>query len=124
MDAMEYESLVRMAYDCGRGGVKGADTYYYNQMETLERNLETKTLYATEEERQNKFQEAFNTVKYYVKDAITKGIERLKYRLKDSDKAMLDSFVEQMNYKMNDRELLDRIIDKASNIFIKNGLSI
>ena len=122
MDAMEYEWLIRMVNGCGRDASQGADTCFYNQMEMMENNLKTKTLYATDDERQYQYAKAFSTVKMYVRRALEKGMVKIKYRATEKEKQQLEAWASLLDHRMYDRKQLDEIIDKASGIFLKHGM--
>lgn len=122
MDAMTYEYLIRRVNGCGRDGSIGADTCFYNDMEMAESNLQTKTLYKTDDERQYQYAKAFATVRMYVRKALEKGLDKIKYRASEKEKKQLEEWTSLLNHRMNDRQKLDEIIQKASDTFIKHGL--
>jgi len=101
MEAMEYEFLLRRVYRCGRNYSNGADADIYRSMEHAHRNLETKTLYFTQDEREYQFQKAFAAVRMNVRDAIEAGIKQI-----GSKEAIAQ--LQDLKAKLTDAILLER----------------
>ncbi len=59
-------------------------------MKMTENNLQTKTLYATDEERQHEFETAFSTVRRHVRKALERGLDKIKYKASEREKKRLE----------------------------------
>jgi len=123
MSAMGYELLLRSVYNCGKGGVKGADAGVYHSMEIADRFRTDITWNKTKEVKEQNYINAFAEVKMYVRNALRNGLEKIKYRATEQD---VDTIAE-MQHTLNQfyfyhRSELDTIIDTANKIFFKNGL--
>jgi len=117
---MEYEFLLRRVYRCGRNYSKGADADIYRSMEHAHHNLETKTLYFTQSEREYQFQKAFATVRNNVRDAIEAGMKQVGSK---EAIAQLQDLKSKLTIRFYSKEELDEIIEQADDILRENGLS-
>ncbi len=74
MSAMDYEILIRRAYDCGRYGKKGADADIF-------RGLEREEFYAKEKPNDQKvqalYQKKLMEVRGFAVDALNQAVKRL-----------------------------------------------
>jgi len=123
MSAMGYELLLRSVYNCGKGGVKGADASIYHTMETADQFRTNINWNKTKEVKEQNYINAFAEVKMYVRNALRNGLEKIKHRATDQD---VDTIAE-MQHTLNQfyfyhRSELDTIIATANKIFFKNGL--
>lgn len=74
MSAMNYEILIRRAYNCGRYGKKGADADLYRALEREEFNA----LESPENDKiQVKYLKKLNEIKKYVNDALNQAIKKM-----------------------------------------------
>lgn len=119
MDAMTFESVICLAHHCDRGGVDGADTYYYNQMETLERNLSVRSLDSTDEERLVEYHRVFAAVRLFVRKAIEAAIKDCRFHFSTSERAALQHFADELTSRMYDRRRLDHIIEDTETLLLK-----
>lgn len=78
---MMYEYLLRRVWQTGREKTNGADADIYRNMEYAYRNLETKNMFANQEERVYDFQKKFAQVREYLKSALRAGIDKIRYNL-------------------------------------------
>lgn len=124
MHAMMYEYLLRRAWQTGREKTNGADADIYRNMEYAYRNLETKNMFANQEERVYDFQKKFAQVREYLKSALRAGIDKIRYNLDAKDIAELDKMQNSLDNRFYDKESLDLIIEEAGNIFKKYGLEV
>lgn len=122
MQAMEYECLLRMVYQCGRNASMGADADIYRKMEREHHNLTTKSLYATQEIREYEFSKSLASVKINVRDAILSSIKKIGDR---EDIEKLESFATELrSVRFNSKGRIDEIINNATDIFMKHGLQV
>ena len=120
---MEYESLLRSVYNCGRGEVKGADADIYRRMEMAERHLTDTHWMKTEGVKREDYRTTFIEVRMYVRKALRDGLEKIKNNVTQEEGELIDdmgTMIHDPNF-YNKIEL-DRIIGTAVFIFFKNGL--
>lgn len=115
MSAMDYEILIRRAYQCDRFGRKGADADIF-------RNLSMYDVESTEKPNDAKlkaqYEKRLHETKEYVTDAIKQGIKRLQKRNASlSDIDILNKHLSSVQ-KVNDRKTLQTEIRKALDSFI------
>lgn len=121
MKAMLYEHLMRMAYQCGRNGVRGADADIYRKMELTIRQLEppynsTKSKEALEYESRV----AIAEVRGYVEGAIKKVAMEI-YDIED--RQQLAALLQNIPIIVYDPEAIDKTISAAIEIFKKHELA-
>ena len=122
MIEMEYEYLLRSTGNTNRNYKNGADADIYRSLETAHKNLETKTLFATDQERIKDFQSKFNKVKDYVRKGIEKGIPQIMGKASDDEIERLNEMVIILSWNLFDKDQLDKIIQSADETFERNGL--
>lgn len=123
MDAMAYEFLIRRVYQCGRNGIEGADADIYRKMEHAESHLNDPHWRKTKEEKEYDYRSAFVEVKNHVANAIKKGSEKVKFKLSKEEESHLYRMLNTVRrIDFYNKEELDEIIDKADEIFSKQGL--
>jgi uncharacterized protein YktB (UPF0637 family) len=116
MSAMNYEILIRRAYNCGRYGKKGADADIFRALVREEFYVKEKP---TDTKLQTKYQKKYREVKDFAIDALNQGIKRLK-KMKSS-KDEIDIILDHISavQKTNDRNQLAAEIRKALDSFIE-----
>jgi hypothetical protein len=120
MDAMDYEFLVRAAYDCGRSGSPGADADIYRSMELAlalldEPKISTKSV----NELDLEYRYAAAKVRRYTVDAINKGISRI---YDTADRQALEQLAAKLHVREFRKDVIDKVIDEASEIFSKHHI--
>lgn len=121
---MKYEYLIRKVYQTGRTNQNGADAAIYRRMENAYTNLSTKSLYANQSDREYEFRKQFTTVRSYVNEALSVGIEKIKYSASKEEISAVQNMRKKLDFSFYDKEELDFIISEASAIFRKNGLDL
>lgn len=124
MNAMLYEFLLRRVHQTGRNFTNGADADIYRSMEHAFNNLMTKTLFATQEQREYDFKQKFSKVRINVDNAIAFGVRDLRSKLSVEETAKLQAMNGDLRYNFYDKERLDEIIHDADEIFHKYGLIV
>ncbi|RYD56703.1 MAG: hypothetical protein EOP56_11690 [Sphingobacteriales bacterium] len=124
MQAMLYEYLIRRVYSTGRNYNKGADADIYRDMDTHYRDLETKSMYRTQEEREYEYQKRFAKVRRHVAEAIRDGIDKIRHSISEQDLKTLHEFESLLTSRFDDKVMLDNIINKATDVFHANGLNV
>lgn len=118
---MQYEYLMRMAYNCGRNFTNGADADIYRKMERehhawrLQRSGNHDT-----SDRELEFRVASAKVKSNILKAINKALTQI---FEENDTADLASLKQKLHLDEYNKETIDEVIQKASIIFRKNSLS-
>lgn len=112
-----------MVYHCSKGGTKGANANIYRDMETTERFLTDVNWKRTEAEKKHNHIVTFGIVRMYVRNALRDGLEKIKYSAPTDDIAKIEA-MQEILYQSDfyNKAALDVIINKADQIFYKNGL--
>lgn len=124
MDAMLYEYLVRMAYNCGRGGAGGkAEADIYRKLERAHNAVEKKLPTRSMDDWEYEYRSAAATVSGNVAQALRK-VENEFYFTEDNqhNKKKLDELAGGLSRCM-DKEVIDHTIDESMNIFKELGLT-
>lgn len=124
MEAMSYEYLIRRVHNCGRTIKNGADASLYRTMEQAFYNIETKTLFETQADREYEYRKAFSAVRRNVDDALIIGIKKLQHKAVKDDLDELQSMSDQLDFEFYKKEKLDTILKRANSIFHQYGLEI
>ncbi len=125
MDAMSYETLICAAHNCRRGGVAGADTRFYNDLEMAEQRLTEKHWLKPQYQKESDFVGAFVIVRHHVRVALREGLRKIESRATPQDIAKCEEIrVKLRSLPFLDKSELDKIIDTAVEIFYRNGLRL
>ena len=120
MDALGYEFLVRMAYNCGRNFSNGADADIYRKMEraynTWQRNSNGNK---DEDDNYYDYRVTFAIVRTHVWDAINKGQDQI---YDAADKEQLKTLTSRLHMEEYGKKVMDEVIEEASKTFRKNNL--
>jgi hypothetical protein len=123
MPAMRYEMLLRSVYNCSRGGVKGADANVYRIMETAYRLRTDANWHKTKEVKELNYITNFTEVKMYVRNALRRGLEKIKYSACEEDIDAIAEMQTTLNqFHFYRKSTLDTIITTTNEIFRRNGL--
>lgn len=120
MGAMEYEFLMRSAYDSGRDFEKGADADVYRAMELAERKINNSYWGESKEDNEYDFRSKFASVRNYVEVAIAAGMKKIQCN--NQEIAELNSILSELNFSFYNKSRLDEIIGTVTNIFSSHGL--
>jgi hypothetical protein len=122
MSAMDYESIIRMAFSSKRDGRIGADAEIYNKMDRLHIEAVMKGRVADIKTNQE-FIVAFSDIRTNLRAAIWQVLDRRDVKITSSQKKKLDTILESLNKTgFLDKELLDVIIQETDEILYKLGL--
>jgi hypothetical protein len=124
MKAMVYEFLMRRVYHSGRNKSNGADADIYRDMEHADNDLETKTMYDSQEAREYEFRKQMAKVREYVSNAIGEGSKQISYRASEEELKELEDMRATLNWNFYDKKKLDEIIDRTNSIFQKHNLEV
>jgi hypothetical protein len=125
MDAMLYEYLVRMAYNCGRGGAGGkAEADIYRKLERTQNAVEKKLPTRSIDDLEYEYRSAAATVSGNVAQALQK-VEKGFYFTEENKhyKKRLDELAGGLSLCM-DKEVIDRTIEESLDIFKELGLTV
>jgi hypothetical protein len=110
-------------YNCNRGGVKGADANIYRAMEIADRLRTDINWNKTKEVKQLNYIKSFTEVKMYVRNALRKGLEKIKYSASEQDIYTIQEMQTTLNqFHFYHKSVLDTIITSTNDIFRRNGL--
>lgn len=119
VDGITYEILIRRAFNCGRGGVSGAEADIYRRMETAYKLIGSGLSTKSEFDLELDYKGAAVKVSRYVEEALRKAIADLKYDTGKMDKKEeLEKLYKQLSLTPS-KEEIDEVIDKALDIFIE-----
>lgn len=120
MDAMKYEFLVRMAYNCGRNFTNGADADIYRKMQREYYSWQGQSEGVPDNrDKLYDYRVAAAKVKSHVQSAINKALSQI---YNDTDSAVLSALKAKLHIDEYDKQIIDQVIEEASVIFRKNNL--
>lgn len=124
MQAMNYEILLRRVYESARSTKNGANADIYRPMERYHRNLTTKSLYATQDERIYEYHKAFVVVRENVRQAINTGTKKIQNLLNNDEVKQIQQMLKNLTIDFYDKDALDKIIVDADKMFQEHGLNL
>lgn len=122
MNAMLYEKLMKMAHQCQRNGMRGADADIYRNMDRAMHELRyPETSHHPEEQLEHIVKIAMGQVRGYTEAAIRKAITMIKNA---EDKEALNNLLLMIPATDCKREALDNTIRAAIDILAKNNIVV
>jgi hypothetical protein len=125
MDALLYEYLVRMAYNCGRGGAGGkAEADIYRKLERAKMALDKKLPTRTMDDWEYDYRSAAANVSMNVGQALQKVEKNLYFTEENKhSRKRLEELAGQIS-GCTDKETIDSTINESLDIFKKLGLTV
>lgn len=120
MDEMNYEYLIRRAYQCGRYGVPGADADVYRALERRYIQNRDNTIPAQTSELLHKYAFACGEVATYMKMAIENFSEGYQQRFTDEQKEEIEDIETLLYYGI--MESIEEALERAEALMLEYGI--
>lgn len=122
MNAMMYEKLMKMAYQCHRNGRRGVNAEVYRNMDRGVHELQYPETSLHSEDQLNYIAKiAMSEIRGYVEGAVRKAVTHIK-NLEDKD--ALHKLLLTIPAGQCEKQVLDHVIRTAIDILAKNNIVV
>lgn len=130
MKGIEYEYLIRKAFNCGKNEIESANADLYREFERVQRTYEI-TKEEIEKKSPRSWNQSIEDIEYDLRkncikisrnidSAIEEINKKLKYKLSDSDKKTLDKCSSELSFrKLPNIKTIEKVISQVDNIMLK-----